>query len=294
MREFISVDREVNAIRMRRSTFPGAFLLVEGSSDKSFYARFFNPGTCALITLSGRPSSKFRVIEVLTILEAANFPGIVAIVDADFDRLEKCVPTSPNLLFTDTHDLETMLLQSPALDKVMSEYGSTEKIQKFGQDIRSALLNAAMPIGYLLWISQLDQLNLKFAGIQFSQFIDLQSLQINASKFVQEVKNKSQAQNLKSEDLQKRLTNQKDPNHDPWQVCCGHHLVEILSLGLRKALGSANPSDVKPDSLERSLRLAYEAVYFRHTQIYIALCAWETANPPFPILSHFISNPPNP
>ena len=25
------------------------------------------------------------------------------------------------------------------------------------------------------------------------------------------------------------LKDKKDENHDPWQVCCGHHLVNMLS-----------------------------------------------------------------
>jgi len=40
MREFITVDREANAIRLQRSAFKGTFLLVEGSSDKIFYQLF--------------------------------------------------------------------------------------------------------------------------------------------------------------------------------------------------------------------------------------------------------------
>ncbi len=84
----------------------------------------------------------------MEILNKENFQRILAIVDADFERLE-CLPNVPNLILTDTHDLETMLIQSPALDKVLAEIGSEEKITKFGKDIRSVLLQAGKPIGYL-------------------------------------------------------------------------------------------------------------------------------------------------
>jgi len=98
------------------------------------------------------------------------------------------------------------------------------------------------------------------------------------------VKNKSQAFALKSEDLQQRLTNQKSDSHDPWQICCGHDLVEILSLGLHRAIGSAKTSDVESHSLERSLRLAYEETYFCKTQMYLSICSWESKNQPFKVL----------
>jgi hypothetical protein len=288
MRDYLSVDRDANAIRLRRSTFSGTFLLVEGSSDRIFYERFVDKVACASISISGKPSSKLRVIAVLSTLEKSNFQGVLAVVDADFDRLEVSSHSSPNLILTDTHDLETMLLNSSALEKVIAEFGSEEKIVKLGRDVRTVLLEAGMPIGYLLWISQLNELNLTFDGITFSKFIDDQTLQIDELKLIQEVKNKSQAFALRSEDLKQRLTNQKSDNHDPWQVCCGHDLVEILSLGLRRTIGSAKTSDVEPNSLERSLRLAYEETYFCKTQMYLSICLWESKNQPFKILRNDI------
>ncbi|MBE9143169.1 DUF4435 domain-containing protein [Planktothrix mougeotii] len=284
MREYLSADRHANAIRLRRSTFSGTFLLVEGRTDQTFYERFIDKTTCELKSISGKPSSKLLIIDVLGILEKDNFDGILAIVDADFDHLETSPYTNPNLIRTDTHDLETMLINSRAFDKVIREFGSEDKITAFGRDIRTALLEAGISVGYLLWVSNRDGLNLTFEGIKFSNFIDEKTLKINEIKLIQEVKNKSQAFTLKNEDLQQRITNQKSSNHDPWQVCCGHHLVEILSVSLRKAIGSANARDVERESLERNLRLAYEESYFCKTQIYLSICTWENQNSPFRVL----------
>ncbi len=256
-------------------------MLVEGSLDKIFYQRFVDEHACQLVCVSGKPSSKLRVIAVLEILEKSSFQGVLAIVDADFDRLETSPPNSLNLLYTDSHDLETMLLDSPALDKVITEFGSQEKIAKFNRDVRTALLEAGMWVGYLLWVSQCDGLNLTFDGIKFSNFVDDRTLQIDELKLIREVKNKSQALSLKDEELQQRLTNKRSNSHDRWQVCCGHHLVEILSLGLRKAIGSNKAADVEPHSLEQNLRLAYEEVYFQKTRLYLDMITWESNNQPF-------------
>ncbi|MCC5635924.1 DUF4435 domain-containing protein [Nostoc sp. CHAB 5844] len=288
MREFLTVDRVANYIRLRRSTFTGTFLLVAGSSDKIFYQRLVDELACELVDTSGKPSSRQNAINILEILEKSNFQGVLAVVDADFDRLKSLVSSSSNLLYTDTHDLETMLIQSPALDKILAEFGSEEKIAQFKRDVRLALLEIGMSLGYLLWISQSDGLNLTFEGITFSKFIDEQTLQINELQMIREVKNKSQAYTLKDEDLQQRLTNQKSNNHDPWQVCCGHDLVQILSVGLRKALGSNKAADVEPNSLERSLRLAYEEIYFCKTQLYFNIRTWESQNQPFKVLRNNI------
>ena len=285
MRDLLSVDRVANQIRLRRSTYSGTFLLVFGRSDKIFYEHFADKSACELVSVSGKPSSKLRAIAILKILEEeSRFRGVLAIVDADFDRLATSLHYSPNLLYTDTHDLETMLINSPAFDKVVSEFSSEDKIVQFNRDVRLAILEAGISVGYLLWISQRDGLNLTFDGITFSNFIDEQTLQINELKLIREVKNKSQAFSLTDEDLQQRLNDQKSNNHDPWQVCCGHDLVEIISLGLRKAIGSNKAADVEPYNLERSLRLAYEEVYFRETQLYIHIRDWESSNQPFKVL----------
>jgi len=285
VRDLLSVDRVANQIRLRRSTYQGTFLLVEGGSDKVFYERFTDKSECELITVSGKPSSKLRVIAVLKILEEeSDFRGVLAIVDADFDRLTTPPYHSSNLLYTDTHDLESMLINSPAFDKVLAEFGSEEKILRFNRDIKLAILESSVSVGYLLWISQCDELNLTFDGIAFSKFVDEQNLQIDELKLIREVKNKSQAFSLRDENLQLRLKTQKSGNHNPWQVCCGHHLVEILSLSLRKTIGSNKSSDVESDSLERYLRLAYEETYFRDTQLYVNIRSWEANNQPFKVL----------
>ena len=280
MREFLTDDRIANKIRLRREVSSSTFLLVEGSSDKVFYERFIDKSACELEIAVG----KLRVINVIEILDRSNFCGVLGIVDADFDRLESLSHNSPNLLLTDTHDLETMLINSPALDKLVREFGSEDKISKFGMDVRTALIEAGMSIGYLRWISHRDRLNLTFSGIKYSKFIKEQNLQLDELGLIQEVKNKSQA-SFDNKYIQQQMAAQKSDNHDCWQVCCGHDLVEILSLGLRKAIGTMKASEIEPESLERSLRLAYEEVYFRQTQLYANICQWESNNVPFQVLS---------
>lgn len=286
MREFITVDREVNQIRLRRSTFKGTFLLVEGDTDKKFYSRFIDRAACQIVILSGKPSSKQRVIAVLEKLENSEFQGILAIVDADCDRLLETLPyNSPNLLRTDTHDLETMLLKSPALEKVLAEFGSEEKISKFQREIRDVLLVAGLSVGYLRWISQVERLELTFNGIDFGKFIDKNTIEIQETQLIEVVKKKSQRLDINNQDISDRIVSIKNPSHDPWQVCCGHDLVEIFSWALRKAIGSHNPNDVKPESLERNLRLAYETADFYQTHLYCEIRTWESNNQPFKVLA---------
>lgn len=289
MRELLTPDREANAIRLERATFEGVFLLVEGELDRKFYARFINKATCKIKPVPGKPSSKTRVITIVEILENSNFQGILGIVDADFDHVTNLMLQVANLIQTDLHDLETMLVHSPALEKVVNELGSEEKINNFQEyeSLRAALLNSGLPLGYLRWISIDQGLNLSFETISFSKFIDEKKLTLDEIKMIEEVRNKSQCYSRSIKDIKNFLDTKKSSDHDPWQVCCGHDLAEILSLGLRKALGSVS---IQTDDLERQLRLAYEEVFFYRIQMYLKIREWENNNSRFQILNHPSSN----
>ena len=89
MKEYVTADREANAIRLARGSFHGVFVLVEGSTDKIFYSNLINEKQCQITVTIGGNSRKKRAIEILTILETSNFLGILAIVDADFDHLDR-------------------------------------------------------------------------------------------------------------------------------------------------------------------------------------------------------------
>jgi uncharacterized protein DUF4435 len=276
-----------NQIISKRN-YPGcesySFLLVEGETDRTFYMNVVDKGKCQIISAF----NKSMVIQVLSILEEIRFSGVLAIVDADFDVLEDKLPVSPNMCYTDTHDLETMLVQSPALESVLGESGSTEKIKQITQkDIRTLLLECGISIGYLRWVSLQEKLDLVFKGLEFDTFIDRDAITINQAKLIQAVKDKSKKPDLVEAHLQASIQKLQNDAHDPWHVCCGHDLVRLLSQGLQGVLSKEkkNTNDAKPDRLEHDLRLAFERAYFYKTQLYVFIQQWEKMNAPYVVLA---------
>lgn len=274
-----------NEIRLQRFGYAGCFLIVEGErADLKVYQRFVDSEACKIIPAYGKENA----VGALKILEQDRLTGVLAIVDADFWRLEEQLPTSPNLIVTDTYDLETMILKSPALEKVLVEFGSAEKINRLIQkrrlSIREILLEIGRPIGYLRWISGQQNLSLKIKGVPFKPFVDQKKLTLDTTKLLRTVKNKSGRHDIPDQDLRNALEKVADPAHDSWDVCCGHDLVCILSLGLCGALGSNKSQDVRAEQLEKILRLAYESSHFFATELYQSLKAWQIANQPFRIL----------
>ena len=248
------------------------------------YTSFIDPVYCLMVNAF----NKENAINSLLILDSYSFPGVLAIVDSDFHILERNLPTNRNLLPTDFHDLETMLLVSPALDKVLSEFGSTEKMARFvsltNKTILSTLTDSGLPIGYLRWLSLRENLSLKFEDLSFIDFVDANTLAVDEAQLITTVKNHSKQMTLDEQWVMDRLIRLKNPAYDPLHVCCGHDLICILSIGLRRLLGSHDTSEVKPHILERSLRLSYEYQHFKTTKLFNDIKQWEKANPSFKIL----------
>jgi 5S rRNA maturation endonuclease (ribonuclease M5) len=277
MKDQITPDRIANSIRLLRGDHEGVFLIVEGHSDKLIYERLVNKQEVRVTIASG----KNNAIKALSILEKEdNFRRVVAVIDADFSRIEQQIPDSNNLFLTDEHDLEMMLIKSAAFDKLLKERGSEEKIKAFTEDIRETLLKLGQEIGKLRWLSLRNKLDLKFEGLNFKNFIDKENLSINIDKLIISIKNNSQKLSLDEQQIKQDLSVISDENHDPWQLCCGHDFIGILAIALCKVLGTWNANDVKTEVLERELRLAYELSYFYQTQIYQLMINWQSNHHP--------------
>lgn len=276
MVEYHSPHTIAGTIRLLRGAFPGSILVVEGPTDARVYESLVSQDHCQVICAH----TKANVIGAIEILLQAQVMGVLGIVDADFSHLEDDFPRTAGLFRTDTHDLETMIVLSPALDRVLAEYGSPQKLTDFerrsGTVVRDALLLAVLPVGYLRWLSIRLQLNLRFSELDFRRFLpDRAPLRPSIRHLVTTAKNHSQRHDLDTKYLVAEIERIASERHDPAQVCCGHDIVVALSVALRRLLGTNDPSRVSPERLEQSLRLAFRPDFFRATVLYTSVVAWE-------------------
>lgn len=222
----------------------------------------------------------------MKLLENGGFDGVLTIVDADFQRLDGVELDSSNLLMTDSHDLETMILYSDALDNVLSEFGSAREIKKLGRPIRDILLEGGLPIGYLRWLLSpaKDNLSLKFKELSFDTFVDEKTLCVNIDNLIRELKINSGDYTLDENTTKLKITTLGGEGHDPWQVCSGHDLVQILSIGLRNIFGNLRGKSVTMEVVDGILRVAYDRSHFCLTRLHNSIKDWEKANPSFSVL----------
>ena len=207
MRNLLTPHDIANTIRMMRSLHSGVILIVEGYWDLQVYKRFVNETHCQLTHAYGKDNA----IDALSILENDNFKGVLVIVDSDFWKLENINPNTSNILLTDFHDLESMIIKSNALDKVMSMFGSETKITNMHKSIQEILLESALPIGFLRWLSSetQDNLFLKFKKLSFDSFVDKMTLYVDVDKLIKIVKFNSQNNTLDEKTIKNELPQPK-------------------------------------------------------------------------------------
>jgi hypothetical protein len=264
-----------NEIRQTRANSRIIFIVSEGSNDAIYYSSLVNVTNCRVIGSGG----KDNLSDALDIIERENIRGVLFIADADFDHLEGIQPKTSNALLTDLHDFEVLTLTSTAFDKILREVGSNSKISNFqnnqGIQILDFLFSRAKYIGYLRYTAFKEKLSLKFEDLDFTKFINRNNLDIDLDKLILAVKNNTRKPEINSIDFKAKIISFDKSNFDLSQICCGHDVIEILSIGLKRLFGSYNSKEMSAKELERLLRVGYEKSAFEQTELYKAISSWE-------------------
>ncbi|MCW2279012.1 DUF4435 domain-containing protein [Heliophilum fasciatum] len=277
MRQHLKKERICTKVILLRSQHPNKlFFLVEGVTDSRFYRKFVDGQSCHFVI----GESKSSVLQAVDTLEKVKGIDAVAVVDLDYDFEEKAYNKRTNLFYTDGHDQEIMLLNSPALNSILIEYGDQEKIaiieKQTGNIVSQLVKEAALQVGYLRWYSREEELSLRFDGLDFSAFVSSEDLSVDTTKMIQAVRENSYRpgyvseinfSNWKAKMMQKGIC--------PWLICCGHDAVKILLIGLKSIFGSYNARHLREAALESDLRLAYTIHNFAQTELYQNLLRWD-------------------
>lgn len=276
---------EVEAeILMSRQTFKGSFLIVEGDDDSRFWRFRIHKTECEIVIGGGKPAVKGGISR----LDQRGFKGALGIIDDDFDSLASIPPGSSNLISTDSHDLETMLLRSSAFEKLLAEHGNPSRIRAFefknGKTVREALLERGSPFGQLRWLSARKQMGISFKELIPRRFVDSSNWILNKVDLISTAAN--QPINLSADELARELD--LLPVADPWLVCHGHDLIDLLAIGFERVLGNSKPGR---DGISSFLRGAIDTRELATTHLWTGIQGWESANPPYIVLKPELQKP---
>ena len=204
-------------------------VFVEGDPDASVYGRFLDPDRTIMVPAPST-QGKGEVIRAVDILLRQQYKNAIGIVDQDFDW--KLSPGQlPHVFCTDTHDLETMALRSPALGSTLSQCIKASELNE--REIRLRLLAEGVKIGYLMMHSQQGRLRLNFKNLSFPSFYDAKEITIDGRALVRDVVLNSPSVRIDEEELSSAVANLSWCTDDPWLLCRGHDLVNMLAEHIR-------------------------------------------------------------
>jgi len=275
-----------NAIMMvSRSDKKKSSLLVEGSTDSKLFSKLLNCDYCFIHRAGSYKniSAKKRVIEVVKILQERTFHGFFAIVDADLEHIDEYVFSSPNLLRTDTYNIESLMLKSDALEILLTRNANSEKLKKYQEkfNVRKQLLTSTKPIGLLRLINKRNNWRMTFQHLNFEDFICKKTLTIKVEELIMSLS----GINLRDFfEIEEELNKVSLKNENLWLICNGHDMMGILLIGFYFIIGDLN-KNLNRYRLEDLLRSSYEISFFKETNLFSDIKKWEQANTPFRVLS---------
>ena len=275
---------------MTRTGFPGAILVIEGNNDSKFYKKFVDENSCHIVVAHGKENA----LSSIEIINSNNMKGVLAIVDCDFWRIEGMPDIPGNVYVTDTHDSEGMIFCSDAFDRIVEEYCSENKISKY-ENLRDFIYEQSRPIGFLRLSSHKNQLCLVFKDLDYKKVTDKNTISVNIDTLIRHIVHLTN-ENLKRKSIKQKLLSDATilenyqntfvtgQDYDSKELCCGHDIIGLFSIGLRNIFASLKAAIANKDNIGKIFRLSYDFNDFKATILAESITSWEELNPSFRIL----------
>lgn len=266
------------------------FLVVEGDSDEKFFKKFLDCEKCKVSKIgeggNDRENNKKKVLEFIKKQNERRKKCYLGIIDADFDHILQKEETTENIITTDYHDMEMVILNSqPDISSLYAEIADTRLIKEFennsGQFIES-VMNVAYEIGILrlACIKRPERSRPSTKDLKFQSSIR-KDFSINMHELVTRVVKGSDGKCQFEQDLEEWMNFEKQQNHDKYQVCCGHDVTAILVQCFsddEDSLGYGCTPLLNSSRIESLLRVAYRSDSFQQTKMYTKILEWQKKN----------------
>lgn len=269
----------ITASKLFNAARATVILLVESGSDKRFWDVRAAP-TCRVDHQGqgGRAAALERVQEA----EAHPDAHLLAVLDADLDRVLGALVEHEDVVWTDRCDLESTLLALPALDFAVTFRVGRERLADWeareGETVRERLEGLAEVIGRLrLYCRRNDGLTLRFRKFRgekatypkYKTCFGKGTWEARPEDLIQAVLNFSELSGASASDLWDRLDQMEDVSRH--EILNGHDQIELPSIGLEVGLGrKRRHSDLADD-----LVLAVDIRDLEGTRMVRAIREWE-------------------
>ena len=284
----------VAKLHMFRLRYPWhSLLVVEGPTDDALWTEYISD-RCKLVP-AGNKEKAVKALDVVN--KKTSLQGVAAIVDPDLWLIERSgLLNIDNLLYDDSPDMEMMMLNSPALAKVMRHtfvYIDTDEIHQFADTLRSDALRLAIEFGYFRLLDFRHReynLMLRRVADNIARFIDEQTTQYRSEDVAETLLGESNA--LSVPELLGKVESLKAEISVEIMLCRGRDAISLLAFLLplhfrrvfNRDMSQRARNQTTGNELVRALRIAFEFAHFVVTVLYTRIRAWENTNRPYRIL----------
>lgn len=253
----------LSEIELRKDNFNGSFFLVEGDTDSKFWRSRLNMDNCKIVITEG----KRNAIGLSELLDQENDTITFGVIDSDFDKIFKRELKTWRLAVTDCHDLDVLLLNSPALNRFINERIEDNLLKEFeianSKNILEILFEYSLVWGNLRYLNEVENYNVDFDKLKpyRNGYIDKKNLNINIENIYKDF---CSLAIIDINELYVKIKNvPTTPKEDMIQ---GHDALMLLCIIFNSI--KKNQKDINEKDLGSSLRLAFHFDDIINTKMY--------------------------
>lgn len=254
LREF---DRLADRIRLHRQARANAVAVVEGPTDERV-AREVLPAVVDYFVAGSRAGVLEAVADACRVHGLAQ---VVGLVDRDFDDVViSAIAEGLPIVAYDGADLEAMIFHSPALDRLLGEMASPDKLEAFGgvAAVRSKVMDLIGHVSILRTLNATERWYLCFDKVDLGDRIKVQSLAFQLAGYIDALVRASDDVPVNRATIAGAIPDVPTPTcPDSAQVLFrGRDAVSVLGVLLRRAIGGCQKPQVESEYLAGVLRLS--------------------------------------
>lgn len=278
-------------IRMeRQSDKSKSIVLVEGGTDIKRFKPYVDSGRCILVNCWGRQ----KAVEAVHLLQQRPPSGIVALIDADFDRMQNQLSNDKRIIYSERHDFDLDWITIDILDLYLEQVGDEGKVAAQGGPaaIFDKIVDGLRPISGARYLNAQRKIPYKVSSLNAGDYFA--GFAVDIDKYIDDLVAKSNINNKQKADLKKDIEVAAQGGHNSLQFTNGHDFHCALGASLRSELGSRKEAQSYGSECEIHFRLAFNGEKFKETTLYKDILNWEAASNGFSVLKTELRPPPVP
>jgi hypothetical protein len=240
-------------------------IVVEGHTDIGF---FRNKCPSDNIHYDSPCNGKLGVLNSVVGLKSVGFRNAIGICDADFDHL--LGNKYDDILLTDYHDIELMMITDDFISEFFHEYTDhrkyiPESAREIIDRIKHSIFDVCYKIGVLKFISFENNIGLNFEGMTYSEFIKVQGFDVtfDLDIFINHILGRTRKKILSFDEAKQLYEDYLKIDRDKLHICNGHDFTYILGMIYKE--GHTVDKNISQDKIERVLRMSYHDKIFNQT-----------------------------